>query len=67
MLVLTRKVGQQVLLAKGTIQIKVLKLDKNSVQLGLNAPPDIDIDREEIHLKKLQQEKATASLSKVAL
>ena len=67
MLVLTRKIGQQILIGKGIIQMKVLKIDNDVISIGINAPQHIDVDREEIYLKKLQQERATVSLSKVAL
>lgn len=66
MLVLTRKIGQQILIGKGIIQMKVLKIDNDIISIGINAPQYIDIDREEIYLKKLQQEKTSVSLSKVA-
>lgn len=65
MLVLTRKIGQQILIGKGVIQMKVLKIDNDVISIGINAPQHIDVDREEIYLKKLQQEKSKA-LSKVA-
>jgi carbon storage regulator len=58
MLVLTRKIGQQILIGKGLIQMKVLKVTDDIISIGINAPQHIDIDREEIYLKKLQQEKA---------
>lgn len=53
MLVLTRKIGQQVLIGNGVIQIKVLKVDNGIISIGFNAPSHIDIDREEIYLKKI--------------
>ena len=62
MLVLTRKIGQQILIGKGLIQMKVLKVTDDIISIGINAPQHIDIDREEIYLKKLQQEKARAAL-----
>ena len=62
MLVLTRKIGQQILIGKGLIQIKVLKVTNDIISIGINAPQHIDIDREEIYLKKLQQEKAKVAL-----
>ena len=58
MLVLTRKIGQQILIGKGLIQMKVLKVTDDIISIGINAPQHIDIDREEIYLKKLQQAKA---------
>ncbi|AMQ26607.1 carbon storage regulator [Legionella pneumophila] len=66
MLVLTRKAGQQILIGKGLIQMKVLKVDDDIISIGIKAPQHIDIDREEIYLKKLQQEKTESSMQKVA-
>lgn len=65
MLVLTRKVGQQILIGKGMIQIKVLKIDDDIISIGLKAPQHIDIDREEIYLQKLHKEQTNSY--KVAL
>lgn len=55
MLVLTRKIGQQVQIGNGLIQIKVLKVDDGIISIGFNAPSNIDIDREEVYLKKIAQ------------
>ena len=55
MLVLTRKIGQQVQIGNGLIQIKVLKVDDGIISIGFNAPSNIDIDREEVYLKKRAQ------------
>lgn len=55
MLVLTRKVGEQILINKGEIQIKVLYERNGSVALGVQAPAHVDVDRKEVFLKKQQQ------------
>jgi carbon storage regulator len=55
MLVLTRKIGQQVLIGKGSIQVKILKVKGDFISIGFNAPSHIDIDREEVYIKKLAQ------------
>ncbi|MDP3704613.1 MAG: carbon storage regulator [Legionellaceae bacterium] len=55
MLVLTRKIGQQVLIGNGLIQIKVLRIENDVISIGFDAPSDIDIDREEVHLRKAAQ------------
>lgn len=55
MLVLTRKIGQQVLIGNGAIQMKVLNVVDGIISIGFNAPSHIDIDREEVYLKKLAQ------------
>jgi carbon storage regulator len=48
MLVLTRIVGEQIVIA-GNIRIKVVAVNHNRVRLGITAPNDVTIDREEIH------------------
>ena len=53
MLVLTRKIGQKILMGKGTIQMKVLNVSNDIISIGIHAPDDIDIDREEVYLRKL--------------
>ncbi len=65
MLVLTRRRGQQVYINNGAIQVKVLKVKGNTISLGFIAPEHMNIDREEIYLKKLDE--AQASVSRVAL
>lgn len=64
MLVLTRRVGEQILINKGQIQIKVLYVRKGHIAIGINAPSNIEVDREEIYLRKQanpQQELDTES------
>ena len=52
MLVLKRRKGEQIFINKGQIQIQVLYQRGSAVALGIKAPPDVDIDREEIFLRK---------------
>jgi carbon storage regulator len=47
MLVLTRRVGESFKIADN-IFVKVLKVDGNAVQIGIIAPKDIPILREEL-------------------
>lgn len=56
MLVLGRKVGEQILIDNGNIQIKVLSIKGSNVCIGINAPECIGIDREEVYLKKLNHQ-----------
>ncbi|KTD49608.1 vir region protein [Legionella rubrilucens] len=53
MLVLTRKCGEQIMIDKGKIQIKVLYGRRGIVALGILAPDDIEVDRKEIFLRKM--------------
>ena len=52
MLVLTRRIGQEILINKGEIAIKVLYRRNGNVALGIQAPANMDVDRKEIFLKK---------------
>lgn len=57
MLVVTRKVGQRVLVGDD-IFIKVMKIEGNQVSIGIEAPADVPIDREEIRERKLRERTA---------
>ncbi len=48
MLVLARKVGQQVVLPEHGITIDVVDVDKTRVRLGISAPADVPIHRREV-------------------
>ena len=67
MLVLTRKVGQQVLLSNGSIQMKVLNVVDGIISIGFNAPSHVDIDREEVFYKKQAQHAGLLSEGALAL
>ena len=60
MLVLTRKVGQKILIGNGVIKMKVLNADNEIIRIGIDAPSSIDIDREEVYFKKMHKEIANA-------
>lgn len=49
MLVLTRKVGETVVIAEN-IRVTVVEVDRGRCRIGIDAPDDVKIDREEIHL-----------------
>jgi carbon storage regulator CsrA len=51
MLVLTRKVGEKVVIA-GHIQVMVVAITGNKVRLGIEAPPGVVVDREEVHRRR---------------
>lgn len=48
MLVLSRKVGEKIMIGND-ITISVLSLQANKVRLGIEAPKDISVNREEIY------------------
>ena len=51
MLVLTRRIEETIKIGDD-IKITVLNLDKKQVDLGITAPDDVAINREEVYKKK---------------
>jgi carbon storage regulator len=47
MLVLSRKLGQRFQVGND-IKVTIVKIDRNSVRIGIEAPDDVTIHREEI-------------------
>ena len=47
MLVLSRKLGQRVKVGQD-VRITIVKIDRNSVRIGIEAPNDVTVYREEI-------------------
>lgn len=48
MLVLTRKPGENIII-DGRILVKVLRVDHDGVKLGILAPPEIPVHRQEVY------------------
>ena len=59
MLVLTRKVGEEIVIGEG-IRIRVLTVKGSQVRLGFDAPPDVIILRTE-KVSRSEQQGAAAS------
>jgi carbon storage regulator len=55
MLKVTRKVGQRIFIEEGRIIIEVAEIRGDYVKIGVSAPGNVVIDREEIHLRKLRE------------
>ena len=56
MLILTRRAGETVMIGSD-ISITVLGVKGNQVRIGINAPKDVAVHREEIY-ERIQSEKA---------
>lgn len=59
MLILTRRVGET-LMVGDEVSVTVLGVKGNQVRIGINAPKDVSVHREEIYLRiqKEQDEEA---------
>ena len=62
MLVLTRRLGE-VIRVGDTVTVRVLEVKGNQVRLGIEAPPDVRIYREEVY-RAIRKENEDAALQK---
>lgn len=58
-MVLTRKVGESIMIGDN-ISVTVLGVKDNQVRIGVNAPKDVAVDREEIFLRKQADKRMAA-------
>lgn len=61
MLVLTRRIGEM-LMVGDDVNITILGVKGNQVRLGINAPEDIKVYREEVY-QRIQQERLRDNLN----
>ena len=66
MLILTRRVGETVMIGN-EVTVTVLGVKGNQVRIGVNAPKDVAVHREEIYerIKREQDQNPAAAISKV--
>jgi carbon storage regulator len=59
MLILTRKVGEAIVIGDN-VTVKLLEMKGGQVKLGVDAPDNITINREEVYLRILEENKKAA-------
>ena len=55
MLVLTRRVGEEIVI-DGNIRVVVVSVTGDKIRLGITAPSSITVDRKEVHERKAEFE-----------
>ena len=61
MLVLSRKLGEKIVIGEN-IRITVVKIDRNQIRIGIEAPGEIPVYREEIAPQRFEQESRSGEL-----
>lgn len=56
MLILTRRVGETIVIGED-VTVTVLSVKGNQVRIGINAPRDVAVNREEIYQRILKEQK----------
>jgi carbon storage regulator len=62
MLVLSRKIGERIVIPECNLGITVVAIEGNKVRLGLSAPPEVAVYREEVWFQIVEEEQTEASL-----
>ncbi|MCC5794342.1 MAG: carbon storage regulator CsrA [Chromatiales bacterium] len=65
MLILTRRVGESVIIGND-VDITVLGVKGNQVRIGVKAPRDVAVHREEIYQRICKEQQNGAALPKVS-
>lgn len=62
MLILTRRLGEKVIIG-GNVIISVLGIKGGQIRIGIDAPRDVQVNREEIYLRILKEQEALSDSS----
>lgn len=63
MLILTRRISETLMINGGEVTVTVLGVKGNQVRIGIKAPQDMEVDREEIYLKKQKERLSQQALA----
>jgi carbon storage regulator len=57
MLILTRRVGETICIG-GDVEVTIMEIKTSQVRIGVKAPKDVIVDREEIAIRRANEVKA---------
>ncbi len=66
MLVLSRKVGESVII-RNDIKVTILEISGNQIKLGFEAPSNVSIYREEVYKSVMKENKAASKVRRDSL
>jgi len=59
-LILSRRIGEKLIIGEN-VTVTILAVKGNQVRIGIDAPRDVRVDREEIHQRILEEKEAEHS------
>ena len=62
MLVLSRKLGEKIVIGD-TVVLTIVKIDRNQIRIGIEAPSDVPVYREEIAPNRTISRESTEALA----
>lgn len=66
MLILTRRVGEKLIIGEN-VTVTVLSVNGNQIRIGIDAPRDVKVHREEIYQRILKEQKTLKAKSWVKI
>jgi len=52
-LVLSRKIGDEIII-DGRIRVRIIGVKGDRVRVGIEAPPEVSVDRQEVHRRRME-------------
>ncbi|HIH8949640.1 carbon storage regulator [Legionella waltersii] len=60
MLILIRRMGEEIYIDKGKIKVLLISENEGLIKLGIDAPKHVDVERKEVFIQKAMEQHALA-------